>query len=148
MTWFVMIPPSYKSLSDTEKRRVDFRVEYTDPNAIKAVEAGKVINGSNYGNGGNPQMSQDLIMWKGPYPTEDAAKKAQDPIQQSPNPISDAVTASKDALGGFNIANWFLRIGEILLGLVLIGVGVARITGVQNAVTNALKNMKGVPIPV
>jgi len=46
---------------------------------------------------------------------------------------------SKDVLGGFNLGGWFLRIGEILLGLVLIGVGVARITGVQNVVSAAVK---------
>lgn len=46
---------------------------------------------------------------------------------------------SKDVLGGFNLGGWFMRIGEILLGLVLIGVGVARITGVQNIVSAAVK---------
>ncbi len=48
------------------------------------------------------------------------------------NPLSNV-------LGGFNLGSWFLRVGEILLGLVLIGVGVARITGVQNAISKVVK---------
>lgn len=47
--------------------------------------------------------------------------------------------AANDLLGGFNIGNWFLRIGEILLGLVLVGVGLARITGAQNFISQAVK---------
>jgi hypothetical protein len=64
-----------------------------------------------------------------------------------PNPATSVGTgfAAADALGGFNIGNWFLRIGEILLGLVLIGVGVARITGAENAISSIVKK---VPIPV
>lgn len=50
-----------------------------------------------------------------------------------------ATNAYKDLLGGFNIGNWFLRIGEILLGLVLVGVGIARITGAQNFISQAVK---------
>lgn len=44
-----------------------------------------------------------------------------------------------EALGGFNLSGWFLRIGEILLGLVLVGVGVARITGAANVISKAVK---------
>jgi hypothetical protein len=47
--------------------------------------------------------------------------------------------AAQDVLGGFDIGAWFLRVGEILLGLVLIGVGVARITGAQNAISKIVK---------
>lgn len=50
-----------------------------------------------------------------------------------------ANNAYKDILGGFNLGNWFLRIGEILLGLVLVGVGLARITGAQNFISQAVK---------
>lgn len=50
-----------------------------------------------------------------------------------------ANSAYKDILGGFNLGNWFLRIGEILLGLVLVGVGLARITGAQNFISQAVK---------
>lgn len=50
-----------------------------------------------------------------------------------------ASNAYKDILGGFNLGNWFLRIGEILLGLVLVGVGLARITGAQNVISQVVK---------
>ena len=50
-----------------------------------------------------------------------------------------AAKGAEEAIGGFNLGNWFLRIGEILLGIVLVGVGVARITGAQNAVSKIVK---------
>jgi hypothetical protein len=61
-----------------------------------------------------------------------------------PNPATSvgagfAAGTAVDKLGQFNLGAWFLRIGEILLGLVLIGVGVARITGVQNAISSVVK---------
>lgn len=44
-----------------------------------------------------------------------------------------------DLLGKFNLPSWFLRVGEILLGIVLVGVGLARVTGTQNIVSKAVK---------
>jgi hypothetical protein len=142
-----MIPPSYQNKSTAAKQKVDFRVEYTNPNAIKAVEAGQIINGSNYGNGGNPQIGEDLVKWQGPFATEAQAKAGQNPIQQSPNPVNDTVFAAEnsDVIGQFNLANWFLRVGEVLIGLVLIGVGMARLTGAQNVISSAMKT-KIIPI--
>lgn len=52
----------------------------------------------------------------------------------------DAIAA--DLLHGFNFGNWILRIGEILLGAVLIGVGVAKLTGTDNVISSALKVVK------
>lgn len=49
-----------------------------------------------------------------------------------------AATATSDTLGGFNLSNWFVRVGEILLGVVLIGVGVAHISGSQNIISRAV----------
>lgn len=132
--WFVMIPPAYQSKSDAEKQLVDFRIQYTDPKAIQAVEAGQVINGSNYGNGGNPQIGEDLIKWKGPFTTEAAAKTAQNPAQQSPNPVNDAVNAAQSSTSGIggliaeiakvwaDVTNWkvWRSIGWLALGIVLI----------------------------
>lgn len=60
-------------------------------------------------------------------------------------PIAAAKGAA-DAIGGFNLGNWFVRIGEILLGIVLIGVGVARITGAQNVISNIAKTKMPIPI--
>jgi hypothetical protein len=53
--------------------------------------------------------------------------------------VPGAAAKGAESLGGFNLGSWFLRIGEILLGLVLIGVGVARITGAQNAISKIVK---------
>ena len=49
------------------------------------------------------------------------------------------VVNAVDTLGNFNLSSWFLRIGEILLGLVLVGVGIARITGAQNIISQAVR---------
>jgi hypothetical protein len=50
-----------------------------------------------------------------------------------------AAKGAEDAFHGLSLGNWFMRIGEILLGIVLVGVGVARITGAQNAVSKIVK---------
>lgn len=60
--------------------------------------------------------------------------------------VSGAAGLAHDVLKGFNLGSWFLRIGEALLGLVLVGVGIARITGAQNAISNVVKTK--LPIPV
>jgi hypothetical protein len=38
-----------------------------------------------------------------------------------------------------NITVWFLRIGEVVLGIVLIAVGVAKLTGVSNSISTIAK---------
>lgn len=60
----------------------------------------------------------------------------------------ETTAAGADILGGFNLSGWFLRIGEVLLGVVLIGVGIARITGAQNAISAMAKTKLPIPIPV
>jgi hypothetical protein len=107
-------------------------------------------------------------VYMGPFPTQQAAKNAspasglgaiaamigagsqvaaQTPgLNATGGGIAAGIGAVADTLGGFNLGSWFLRIGEILLGLVLVGVGVARITGVQNAVASVVKTK--LPIPV
>lgn len=55
-----------------------------------------------------------------------------------PNPL--------DIFHGLDLGSLLIRVGEVLLGIVLIGVGIARITGVENAVSSAVKNIKVVPI--
>lgn len=44
-----------------------------------------------------------------------------------------------DFFGRLTEGNLWLRVGEVLLGIVLIGVGLARITGAQNAVSSIVK---------
>ena len=53
-----------------------------------------------------------------------------------------AGTARSELLHGFNWQNILVRIGEVLLGIVLVGVGVARLTGIDNTVSKALKVVK------
>lgn len=60
-------------------------------------------------------------------------------VGQVPGAAAAGAEKAVDSLGGFNLGSWFLRIGEILLGLVLVGVGVARITGAQNVISKAVK---------
>jgi hypothetical protein len=112
-----------------------------------------------------------LVRYMGPFNSEQAAQAATPGklgigdwvaagvagamagAGNEPNPATSvgtgaAVGTAVDALGSFNIGAWFLRIGEILLGLVLVGVGIARITGAQNAISTFVKTKMPVPIPV
>lgn len=50
-----------------------------------------------------------------------------------------AAKGAENAFHGLDLGSWFIRIGEILLGIVLVGVGVARITGAQNAISKIVK---------
>jgi hypothetical protein len=99
--------------------------------------------------------------WHGPFKTKDdalayyTANKAAHPDWKAPtglvgnveNALSTGAdvatggTFSKitDPLGNINLGGWFIRIAEILLGLVLIGVGVAKLSGVDNAITKVVK---------
>lgn len=45
----------------------------------------------------------------------------------------------QDIFHGLNLETWVLRIGEILLGVVLIGVGIAKLTGTENAISKIAK---------
>lgn len=38
-----------------------------------------------------------------------------------------------------NITQWFIRIGEVVLGIVLVAVGVAKLTGTANVISKAAK---------
>ena len=60
-------------------------------------------------------------------------------LGQIPGATAKGAENAIQSLGGFNLSSWFLRIGEILLGLVLVGVGVARITGAANFISSAVK---------
>jgi hypothetical protein len=77
-------------------------------------------------------------------------------VNQSPAAVQQRTQAAGgttginplDIIGKFNLSSWVLRIGEILLGIVLVGVGIARITGAQNAISNIVKTKMPLPIPV
>jgi hypothetical protein len=97
------------------------------------------------------------VGYHGPFPTKQAAldyytnNKAANPGWKAPtglagniaNAVSSSAGKVKDAigdpLGKFNLAGWFIRVGEILLGLILVGVGVAKLTGTSNVVSQLVK---------
>ena len=61
---------------------------------------------------------------------------------KSPGDLYKAFTKSVGALdifNGINFGNWLMRGGEILIGIVLIGVGVAKLTGTQNIISSVVK---------
>jgi len=97
--------------------------------------------------------------WHGPFGSKDdaltyyTANKDKNPgwkpptgllgtIGNIPDSIGSAVDdtiQSKLGLTDDNIRSWMIRIGEILLGIVLVGVGVAKLTGSTNAVAKLVK---------
>jgi hypothetical protein len=54
------------------------------------------------------------------------------PSVAGPHPFSGPKIT--DIFHGLNFTNWVLRIGELILGVVLVGVGIAKLTGVDNAI--------------
>lgn len=100
--------------------------------------------------------------WHGPFKTEKDAldfynrNKAANPDWKAPTDflgnignIPDAVTGQANAatqgvkglfgLSDDDIRSWLIRIGEILLGIVLVAVGVAKLAGVDKFVMTAVK---------
>jgi hypothetical protein len=82
--------------------------------------------------------------YHGPYPTQQAAM-AHTGVK-GPNAVTNESLAAQagtvaggvvktDIAGGLNIGTLMLRVGEVLLGLVLVGVGLAKLTGKENAIS-------------
>lgn len=69
--------------------------------------------------------------WKAP--TQDAGTAISNAGSTAVNDATQAITGQ--SFKNLNLQVWFLRIGEIILGVILIGVGVAKLTGVGNVVT-------------
>lgn len=75
---------------------------------------------------------------KGPYATMALAQTQADSLNSgSQNVVAQA--AVQDTFHGLNLSTWILRIGEILLGIVLLGIGVSKLTGAENVVSKAAK---------
>jgi hypothetical protein len=141
-TWFVMIPPSYASASTAEKELVDFRIQYPYPSqAWSDANSGKILSASESGFG------QQLVKWQGPFATEAEAKTAQNPQQQSANPVNDAVNAAENSTDNplgfvkslFTRAN-AVRLAEGILGLALVLVAVGKL-GEGTAAGNLVKKV-------
>lgn len=94
---------------------------------------------------GTQQQVQLLIgTHQGPYPSLAAADSAATVTQKSNQTVGGSLKAGAssivpDILGGLNLGNLILRIGEVILGVVLVGVGMAKITGAENLISKALK---------
>jgi len=71
--------------------------------------------------------------WKAPAGWADNLKNA------AKLPGETVGNAVADQLGQLNLGAWFIRIGEVLLGIVLIGVGLAKLTGATNAISKIAK---------
>ena len=104
---------------------------------------------------GSVQLSLG-IGWHGPfnskqdaldYYTNNAAKNPgwKQPtgwvgnITNIPSAAGNVASNALDPFKGLNLGNWFIRIGEVLLGLVLVGVGVAKLTGTANVISKFAK---------
>jgi len=73
----------------------------------------------------------------GPYPTQAAAQRAANTRGggfPGPSIPGNPGTALQDLYHGLNLGDWILRVGEIILGVILIGVGVAKLTGTDNTI--------------
>lgn len=152
-TWFVMIPPAYASKSTAEKELVDFRVQYpAGSQAWNDANAGRILSAAESGYG------QQLVKWQGPFATEAEAQAAQNPQQQSLNPASDAANAAENSSGLLGIpasvgsffgalgqSNTWVRVAKVLIGGAMVIIGLAHITGAQNALSDAARK---VPLPI
>lgn len=97
--------------------------------------------------------------WHGPFNTHDDAinfynlGKAANPgwkapLSPVPGNVGTAVDNAATSAGqniasswlGTNIETLFIRVGEVLLGLVLIAVGVASLTGTTNFISKAVRS--------
>jgi hypothetical protein len=90
--------------------------------------------------------------WHGPFKSKQEAidfynrNKAGNPGWKAPIGVTDigkaidnAGDSATGAFKGLNLETWILRIGEIVLGVVLIGVGLAKLTGTSNAIAKIAK---------
>lgn len=79
------------------------------------------------------KSEQPTLTWK--PPTQDIGTA----FGNAGDSAVDATKKALDPLAKYDLNSWLLRIGEILLGLVLLGVGIAKLTGTTNMVAKAVK---------
>lgn len=89
----------------------------------------------------NPIAAEALtkVGWIG-FPTQADAKAYADTLHSIGKTVTGAVTSTSDFLSRLTDPNTWVRIAEVVLGLVLIAVGVAKLT---NAVPVATKVASG-----
>lgn len=97
------------------------------------------------------QWVSDGLAW-GPYATKAAAQAELSKIRagQAPNPVGlptgtpgqptqSGLAAIGDFFSKLGEASTWVRVGEVVLGIVLLGIGIARITGTGNVVSQIVK---------
>lgn len=79
--------------------------------------------------------------WHAPAGTSQILSEIPGTVGTAAKDATGAVvdTVKKDFLGGLDLNQLFLRIGEALLGIVLIAVGIAKLTGTANVVSKLVK---------
>jgi hypothetical protein len=118
-TWWVVVPQIDQGKTVSQKEHTDLRASYPLGSAgDKAMRARKPYSDPNFG--------QVVVYWKGPFATEAEAKTAQNPQQFSPNPLKDpgqSGTNIGDFLSMLTEGNVWLRVGEFVIGGIIIYVG-------------------------
>lgn len=156
-TWFVMIPPSYVNASTAEKEKVDFVIQFTaGSQAWNDANAGKILSAAE-SNTGSAGVGEQLVKWQGPFATQAEAHTAANPQQQSLNPANDAINAAENSnalaipasIGTFfsdlTSPNLWIRIAKVIIGGALVLIGLAHMTGAENAAANVARK---VPLPI
>lgn len=126
-------------------------------NQLNAKFPGKKINDPNYPGADIGQQWLNYYAKYSPHYSLDVLEKGfldVIALEEIKGGISQSVSATatatnqiaqgsaaglEDFYKSFNLGSWFLRIAEILLGIVLVGVGIARLTGAQNVISKAVK---------
>lgn len=70
----------------------------------------------------------------GPFSTQQAAQAFANKGGPGPAIPGNPATAIKDLWHGLDFGSWILRLGEIVLGIVLIAVGVSKLTSLDNKI--------------
>lgn len=90
---------------------------------------------------------------KGPYPSQAAARQAADQLNSQESGLGPAAAAAAKAAASaaatatgttglvsrLEQGSTWVRVGEVLLGVLLIGIGLAHLTGAQNLISKAVK---------
>ncbi|SRR6266542_1013331 len=108
-----------------------------------------------------PRGYADLLLkagigWHGPFKTKEEAlkyyedNKAANPgwaeptgwrgnLGNAPSAAGQVIQNVSDPFKGLNLGSWLVRIAEIIIGAILVGVGVAKLTGASNLISKGLK---------
>lgn len=93
-------------------------------------------------------MMADITKNHWPQPTTSVPKAIGNSINTIKGniPSVPGITSVTQFLSQLTNANLWLRIGEFVLGLALIGVGLAKLTGTENVISNTAKKVPVIPV--